>query len=213
GFPDAARRRRGAAWPGRHLRACRRRRASAGSRAAPGASARRDPRHRAAARPRLAGAGRSRGCPRRAGARLARRGRYMLTLMNSLARQAGRRSDVIVASFLLLAVAMMIVPLPTQAVDVLVSLNIAFAVLILVVAFYSARAVDFSVLPPVILLSTLFRLSLSITTTRLILKDADAGRIVAAFGEFVIAGDVVVGLVVFLIITVAPFVVKIGRAA
>ncbi|OZI17560.1 hypothetical protein CAL18_15705 [Bordetella genomosp. 7] len=131
----------------------------------------------------------------------------MLTLMNSLARQAGRRSDVIVASFLLLAVAMMIVPLPTQAVDVLVSLNIAFAVLILVVAFYSARAVDFSVLPPVILLSTLFRLSLSITTTRLILKDADAGRIVAAFGEFVIAGDVVVGLVVFLIITVAQFVV------
>src|SRR5690606_1397287 len=92
-------------------------------------------------------------------------------------------------------------------VDLLIGINIAFSLLILVVAFYLTRAVDFSALPPVILLSTLFRLALSITTTRLILLEGDAGEIVQAFGEFVIAGEVLIGLVVFLIITVAQFLV------
>lgn len=127
--------------------------------------------------------------------------------LNVLISAASRRSDMIVASFILAAVVMMIIPLPTYLVDVMVGFNISFAVLILFVAFYSAHAVDFSVLPPVILLSTLFRLSLSISTTRLILRDAEAGEIITAFGEFVIAGDVVVGIVIFLIITIAQFIV------
>lgn len=131
----------------------------------------------------------------------------MTLKLNHIMQAAARRSDIIVASFILLAVVMMIIPIPTYLVDVMVSCNIAFTVLVLIVAFYSAKAVDFSALPPVILLSTLFRLSLSITTTRLILRDADAGRIVAAFGEYVVAGDVVVGIVIFLIITVAQFIV------
>jgi type III secretion protein V len=133
-----------------------------------------------------------------------------MTVLNALSRlalAASRRSDVIVATFLLLAVVMMIIPLPTTLVDVLIGANISISVLILVVAFYISHPVQFSSLPPVILLGTLFRLALTITTTRLILLDADAGRIVQTFGEFVISGSLVVGLVVFLIITIAQFVV------
>jgi len=131
----------------------------------------------------------------------------ILAPLNRLAHQASQRSDVVIAAFMMLAVVMMIIPLPTVMVDVLIAINIAFSLLVLIVAFYVSRSVDFSALPPIILLSTLLRLSLSITTTRLILLQGDAGEIVAAFGEFVIAGEVVIGLVVFLIITVAQFLV------
>ncbi|MGK9065305.1 type III secretion system export apparatus subunit SctV [Stutzerimonas chloritidismutans] len=127
--------------------------------------------------------------------------------LNGLARLAAQRTDVVIAAFMLMAVTMMIIPLPTYLVDLLIGTNIALSILILIVAFYITRAVELSALPPLILLSTLFRLSLSITTTRLILLDGDAGNIVKAFGDFVIAGEVVVGLVIFLIITVAQFVV------
>jgi type III secretion protein V len=130
-----------------------------------------------------------------------------LRLLSQFALAASRRSDVVVASFLLLAVVMMIIPLPTVLVDILIGTNISISVLILVVAFYISHPIEFSSLPPVILLGTLFRLALSISTTRLILLDADAGRIVQAFGEFVISGNLVVGLVIFLIITIAQFVV------
>lgn len=127
--------------------------------------------------------------------------------LNALARVAATRSDVIIVAFMLMAIVMMIIPLPTWLVDALIGMNIALSILILIVAFYISHSVEFSALPPLILLSTLFRLSLSITTTRLILLDGNAGHIVKAFGDFVIAGQVVVGLVVFLIITVAQFVV------
>lgn len=131
----------------------------------------------------------------------------ILGRLNTLARRASQRSDVIVAAFMVLAVVMMIIPLPTALVDTLIGINIGFSLLILVVAFYISHPVEFSSLPPVILLATLFRLALSITTTRLILLEGDAGQIVSAFGNFVIAGEVVIGMVVFLIITVAQFLV------
>ncbi|KXF75038.1 type III secretion protein [Paramesorhizobium deserti] len=127
--------------------------------------------------------------------------------LNGFARRAAKRSDVVIAAFMMLAIVMMIIPMPTFLVDMLIGLNIAFSLLILVVAFYIFKPVQFSALPSVILLATLFRLSLSITTTRLILLQADAGQIVSAFGEFVIAGQVIIGLVVFLVITIAQFVV------
>ncbi|GGJ85745.1 type III secretion system export apparatus subunit SctV [Pseudomonas matsuisoli] len=130
-----------------------------------------------------------------------------LTSLNRVAAAASRSSGVVIAAFMMMAIIMMIIPLPTVMVDLLIGLNISFSILVLFVAFYLSRAVDFSALPPVILLSTLFRLALSIATTRLILLEGDAGEIVAAFGEFVIAGEVVIGLVVFLIITVAQFLV------
>ena len=131
----------------------------------------------------------------------------LLASLNRFARAASKRSDIVVAAFMLLAIVMMIIPMPTILVDMLIGMNIAFSLLIFVVAFYISRPVQFSALPSVILLGTLFRLSLSITTTRLILLQADAGQIVSAFGDFVIGGEVVVGLVVFLIITIAQFVV------
>ncbi|MCQ4317389.1 EscV/YscV/HrcV family type III secretion system export apparatus protein [Stutzerimonas zhaodongensis] len=131
----------------------------------------------------------------------------MMSRVSAFARLAAKRTDVVIAAFMLMAVVMMIIPLPTYLVDMLIGVNIALSILILIVAFYIAKPVDLSALPPLILLSTLFRLSLSITTTRLILLQGDAGHIVEAFGEFVIAGKVVVGLVIFLIITIAQFVV------
>lgn len=131
----------------------------------------------------------------------------LLGRLNTLARQASQRSDVIIAVFMVLAVVMMIIPLPTAMVDTLIGINIDFSLLILVVAFYISHPVEFSSLPPIILLATLFRLALSISTTRLILLEGDAGQIVSAFGNFVIAGEVVIGMVVFLIITVAQFLV------
>ncbi|MEP7456721.1 type III secretion system export apparatus subunit SctV [Phyllobacterium sp. SB3] len=131
----------------------------------------------------------------------------ILASLNRLARAASKRSDIVIAAFMLLAIIMMIIPLPTFLVDMLIGMNIAFSLLIFVVAFYISKPVQFSALPSIILLGTLFRLSLSITTTRLILLQADAGQIVAAFGDFVVGGEVVIGLVVFLIITIAQFVV------
>lgn len=130
-----------------------------------------------------------------------------LRKLNAIAHAATYRSDIVVAAFLILAIVMMVIPLPTLLVDVLIAVNIAFSLLVLVVAFYIGRPADFSSLPPIILLGTLFRLSLSITTTRLILLHGDAGDIVETFGRFVIGGEVLVGLVVFLIITAAQFVV------
>lgn len=130
-----------------------------------------------------------------------------MTVLNKMAALASKRSDVVIAAFLMLAIVMMIIPLPTALVDTLIGTNIAFSILIIIMAFYVSRSVEFSALPPVILMSTLFRLAISITTTRLILRDADAGQLVTAFGEFVISGQVVIGLVVFLIITVSQFLV------
>ena len=117
------------------------------------------------------------------------------------------RSDLIVAILMLVAIVMIIIPLPTWLVDGLIAINISVSMLVLLVVFYIARPVEFSSFPSVILIATLFRLAITITTSRLILLQADAGDIVSAFGNFVIGGDVAVGLVVFLIITIAQFVV------
>jgi len=89
----------------------------------------------------------------------------------------------------------------------LIGVNMASAVLLLMMALYLKNPLDFSTLPSIILITTIFRLALSITTTRLILLQADAGDIVETFGNFVIAGELIVGLVVFLIITIVQFVV------
>jgi type III secretion protein V len=118
-----------------------------------------------------------------------------------------QRGDLVVALIVLTAVIMMMVPLPTTLVDIIIAINIATALLILLVAFYITSPTQFSSLPSVILLTTLFRLAITITTTRLILTQADAGQVVQAFGEFVIGGNIAVGLVIFFIITIAQFVV------
>ncbi|HHO8394750.1 MULTISPECIES: type III secretion system export apparatus subunit SctV [Klebsiella/Raoultella group] len=131
----------------------------------------------------------------------------MLHKLHRLALIAGQRSDVVIAAFMMLSVVMMILPLPTSLIDILIGFSITFSLLMMIVAFYVSRPVEFSALPSVLLLATLFRLALSISTTRLILSQADAGEIVQAFGEFVIGGELVIGLVIFFIITLCQFIV------
>ena len=131
-------------------------------------------------------------------------------MINRLARALvylSGRSDLIVAILMVVAIVMIIIPLPTWLVDGPIAINISVSMLILLVVFYIGRPVEFSSFPSVILIATLFRLAITITTSRLILLQADAGEIVSAFGNFVIGGDIAVGLVVFLIITIAQFVV------
>ena len=118
-----------------------------------------------------------------------------------------RRTDVALALLLVMTVAMIVLPLPTLAVDVLIATNLAIAAVLIMVAVYIPSPLAFSAFPAVVLLTTLFRLALSITTTRLILLEADAGQVVQTFGEFVVGGNVIVGLVIFLIITVVQFIV------
>lgn len=117
------------------------------------------------------------------------------------------RQDLALIALLLVTVLVMIVPLPTMLIDALIVLNIALTVAILVVAVYLKTPEDFSAFPAIILIGTTFRLAISISTTRMILAQADAGKIVETFGNFVTAGSVIIGLVIFLIITTVQFIV------
>jgi type III secretion protein V len=117
------------------------------------------------------------------------------------------RKDLVLVALLISMLGLMVIPLPQELIDVLLTVNISLSIMLLMVAVYLKKPTDFSTLPAVILIGTVFRLSLSIATTRLILAEADAGQIIATFGEFVIAGSVVIGLVIFLVITVVQFVV------
>ena len=117
------------------------------------------------------------------------------------------RNDVLLAAMLICIIFMMILPLPTELVDVLIGINMGVSVLLLMIAIYISSPLDFCAFPSVLLLTTLFRLALAITTTRLVLLQADAGKIVDTFGNFVVAGNLVVGLVIFLIITIVQFLV------
>jgi len=120
---------------------------------------------------------------------------------------SSRYIDVVLVAAIVSIVALMIVPLPTWMIDLLVAVNISGGVLLLLLAIYVANPLEFSVFPSVLLISTLFRLSLSIATTRMILLHGEAGHIIQTFGLMVAGGNLVVGLVVFLIITVVQFIV------
>lgn len=117
------------------------------------------------------------------------------------------RSDLFLAAGVVATVAMMIVPLPTWLLDVLLSLNLGLAVVLLTSSLYVAGVSSLTTLPSILLLATLFRLSLNVSSTRLILVQADAGSVIRSFGSFVVAGNTLVGAVVFLILTVIQFVV------
>ena len=130
-----------------------------------------------------------------------------MTRLVSLARLIAGRQDLALIALLLMTIFMIILPLPTWLIDVLIGLNLSLVVLIMVVAVYLESPTSLSTLPAILLFSTLFRLAISISTTRLILVQADAGQIVETFGEFVVSGNLIVGIVVFLIITVVQFIV------
>ncbi|GEC57394.1 type III secretion protein V [Bradyrhizobium japonicum] len=131
----------------------------------------------------------------------------MASHLRNLVARAPAHPDIMVALMLLLAIGMMIMPIPIIVIDMLIGFNLGFAILLLMVALYLSTPLDFSSLPGVILISTVFRLALTIATTRLILAEGDAGSIIHTFGDFVISGNIAVGIVIFLIVTMVQFMV------
>ncbi len=127
----------------------------------------------------------------------------MLAFLRKLLDQ----SDLMMAAGVIALVAMMIVPLPEMLLDMMITLNIAMALCILLVAMYVEKPLDFSIFPSLLLIGTLFRLSLNVSSTRLILLNGEAGKVIEAFGNFVVGGDLVVGLILFLILVIIQFVV------
>ena len=119
----------------------------------------------------------------------------------------GKYSDLLMALAVLGVVVMLIVPLPEWLLDTCLVVNLAGAALIFLTTLYVQEPLQFSVFPSLLLIATLFRLSLNIAATKLILGSASAGRVIEAFGNFVVGGDHVVGVVAFLILVIVQFVV------
>lgn len=115
--------------------------------------------------------------------------------------------DVIVAFIVIGIVLMIIIPLPAAVLDVLIAFNITMSVVVILLTMFTTEVLQFSVFPTLLLVTTLFRLGLNISSTRLILRDAYAGHIIEAFGSFVVGGNYVVGIIIFLIIIVIQFIV------
>jgi len=132
---------------------------------------------------------------------------FVQKFFQRLAMAAAARNDVVLAVMLVAIIFMMILPLPTIVVDILIGMNMTLSGVLLMVAMYLPSPLAFSSFPSVLLVTTLFRLGISIATTRLILLQGDAGHIIDTFGNFVVGGNLVVGLVVFLILTIVQFVV------
>ncbi len=126
--------------------------------------------------------------------------------------QLAKRSDIWASVGIIGILMLMIIPLPPVVLDLCLSLNITLAVLILIISLYTDKAVEFSIFPSVLLATTLFRLSLNVASTRLILLHGNegpgaAGSVIMAFGQFVVGGSYVVGLVVFIILVIINFIV------
>lgn len=119
----------------------------------------------------------------------------------------GRSSDLMLAAVIIAIVMMLIFPISPHMIDVLISLNLSVSVVLIFVAIYIQKAVQLSIFPSLLLLTTLYRLGVNISSTRQILLHANAGKIIAAFGNFVVGGNYVVGGVIFLIITIVQFIV------
>lgn len=130
-----------------------------------------------------------------------------MTWVSNILVIVSKRSDMALAVLLMAVIFMMILPLPTALIDFLIAINMMVSILLLMVALYLPNPTSFTAFPAVLLITTLFRLAISISTTRLILLQADAGHIIQVFGEFVVGGNLIVGLVVFLIITIVQFLV------
>ena len=115
--------------------------------------------------------------------------------------------DSIVAFGVIGIVLMIIIPLPAALLDILIALNISISVIIILLTMFTTEVLQFSVFPTLLLITTLFRLALNISSTRLILRDHYAGAIIESFGSFVVGGNYVVGIIIFLIIIIIQFVV------
>jgi flagellar biosynthesis protein FlhA len=116
-------------------------------------------------------------------------------------------TDLLAAVAVVCVVTMLVVPLPSALLDLLITINISAALTVVVATMYLGKALDFASFPSLLLLTTMFRLAINVSVTRLILTTGNAGSVVKAFGSFVVGGNVIVGLVIFLILVVIQFVV------
>jgi flagellar biosynthesis protein FlhA len=114
---------------------------------------------------------------------------------------------MLVPAAVVAVVLMMVVPLPAYLLDLLLVVSITGSLLVLLVSMYVKRPLDFAIFPALLLVATMYRLALNVSSTRLVLLDGYAGKVVEAFGDFVIGGSLIVGLVIFLILTVIQFIV------
>ncbi len=127
--------------------------------------------------------------------------------MGRFLRRLARQSDVLLPLGAITILSVMIIPLPTYVMDFLLTLNISMAMLVLMLTIYITRPLELSVFPGLLLILTLFRLSLNVASTRLILSKADAGRLIEAFGETVVGGNYIIGFIIFVIVIIIQFVV------
>lgn len=127
--------------------------------------------------------------------------------MGSWRQALGRNGDLVLVGMVVAILLILFTPIPSALLDLLILVNFAFALTILLLTFYVARPVDFSTFPSLLLVATLFRLALNVAATRLILSGAEAGQVIAAVGAFVVQGNFVIGLIVFLILIIVQYVV------
>ena len=134
----------------------------------------------------------------------------MNTLLNAVEKVLARAktsSDIVLAVVMAMIIGAMIVPLPAWLLDVGIAVNLAAALSLLVAALYAKDALKVATFPTLLLITTLFRLAMNVSSTRLALSEGHAGEIIQAFGEFVVRGDYVVGAVIFSILTLVQLLV------
>jgi len=137
-------------------------------------------------------------------------------LSNPMVRTIAAHTDIALAIAVIGILSLMIIPLPSLLLDILLASNITLAILVLMVSMYLTSPLEMSVFPGLLLILTIFRLSLNVASTRLILGEAYAGEVIQAFGSFVVKGNYVVGFIIFLILVIIQFVVIVkgsGRIA
>ena len=127
--------------------------------------------------------------------------------MNSLQKILGQNRDLFLVFGVIAILLVLFAPIPPMLIDLLIVINLAFGLTILLLTFYVGRPVEFSTFPSLLLIATLFRLSLNVAATRLILTSANAGEVIGSIGTFAVQGNFVIGLVVFFILVVVQYVV------
>ncbi len=118
-----------------------------------------------------------------------------------------KATDILIPILVVAIVLLIIIPVPTEFIDFFLIINISMALLILLIAMFNTEPLEFSIFPSLLLITTVFRLALNISTTRLILSKADAGGVIEAFGNFVIGNDAIIGFIIFVIIIIVQFLV------
>lgn len=117
------------------------------------------------------------------------------------------QTDVLVSSSIILILLIMIIPFPTMLMDFFLAMNFSLSIIVMLVAFYTLKPLEFAVFPGMLLILTLFRLALNIATTRLILSEGYAGSIIESFGGFIVQGNYVIGIIIFAVLVIINFVV------